>query len=97
MVREREAERLLVAGVRKLGGQAIKLAPTTNGVPDRLVLLPGGRAMLVELKSETGSLSPIQKHWQSVALKMGQDVRTLHGKDQVRVFLRSLEGENPST
>lgn len=45
--------------VRLLGGISYKLAPTTAGIPDRLVIFPGAM-WLVELKVEHGQLSQIQ-------------------------------------
>ena len=39
---EREIEKKLVDGVRKLGGRAYKfVSPGNDGVPDRIVVLPG--------------------------------------------------------
>lgn len=50
-MREREIERKLVKAVQKSGGLAVKLvSPGYDGMPDRLVLMPGGRAFFVELK-----------------------------------------------
>ena len=41
-MREKEIEKILVTGVKKLGGRAYKCAsPGNDGVPDRIVILPG--------------------------------------------------------
>ena len=49
---ERDVERKLVARIRKLGGIAYKFtARSRRSVPDRCVLLPGGRVVFVELKA----------------------------------------------
>lgn len=90
---EREVEATLVSGVRKLGGQTFKLIPVAKGLPDRLVVLPGGRVFFVELKTVTGRASSAQRLWQSRLLRIGADVRTLYGKDQVQSFLSALEEE----
>lgn len=51
-IRESTIEKHLVAEVKKVGGIAYKLlSPGRRAVPDRLVLLPGGRAVFVECKS----------------------------------------------
>lgn len=43
-------EQRLVKAVRAMGGIAPKLvSPGTSGMPDRLVLLPGGRGIFVEV------------------------------------------------
>lgn len=52
IVREREVERKLVRDVKAAGGMAIKLtSPSVDGLPDRLVLLNGGKIGFVELKA----------------------------------------------
>lgn len=52
VVREREVERKLVREVKAAGGMAIKLtSPSVDGLPDRLVLLHGGKIGFVELKA----------------------------------------------
>ena len=58
---EKTLEKKLTDGIKKLGGAAIKYtSPYYIGMPDRLVLLPSGVVCFVELKSETGRLTPIQ-------------------------------------
>lgn len=63
--RPRESEASLEGFFRKrvrlVGGYTVKLAPTEAGIPDRLVIFPGNRLYLVELKAEGGRLSPIQQ------------------------------------
>lgn len=50
-LREKETERKLVRDVKAAGGMAIKLtSPSVDGLPDRLVLLNGGKIGFVELK-----------------------------------------------
>lgn len=53
-------ERRLCRVVQELGGATVKLVQG-EGLPDRLVLLPGGRAAFVELKKpEGGVVAPLQ-------------------------------------
>lgn len=47
---ETEIERKLVAVVKAQGGMCLKQTGIA-GIPDRLVLLPGGQAAFVELKA----------------------------------------------
>lgn len=50
---EKAIERRLVNKVRALGGLCLKFASASmTGYPDRLVCLPGGKAVWVELKSK---------------------------------------------
>ena len=51
-MREREVEAALVKAVKARGGICPKwVSPGLDGVPDRIVLLPGGKVGFVELKA----------------------------------------------
>lgn len=51
-IRESTIEKHLVSEVKKAGGMAYKfVSPGRRSVPDRLVLLPGGRVVFVECKA----------------------------------------------
>jgi len=51
-MREQEIELQLVRAVKKMGGRAVKfMSPGFDGMPDRLVLLPGGKCGFVEVKA----------------------------------------------
>ena len=51
-MRESRIERMLVREVKKSGGIALKfVSPGTAGVPDRILLFPGGRIVFAELKA----------------------------------------------
>lgn len=78
---------------RRLGGMVIKLAPTVKGLPDRIVLLPGGRIQLVELKTTSGSLSAIQRIKHDRILELGTEVAVLSGRAEVD---RWVEKQFPS-
>lgn len=93
-MRESAVERRLVQGVKKAGGLALKfVSPGHAGVPDRLVLLPKGRVIFVELKTTTGSLSPLQIDTHNRLRALGCDVRTLYGSDYVTAFLEEISHE----
>ena len=87
-MKESQIEAKLVRMVRNQGGLCYKfVSPGNPGVPDRLILLPGGRVVFVELKTETGRLANIQQ-WQIEEMqKRGADVRVLKGLDQVKRFV----------
>lgn len=89
---EKDIEKILVTEVRKLGGRAYKwVSPGNDGVPDRIVILPGLQPIFVELKTETGRLSAIQKIQIDRLRKMKQNVKILYGESQVRDFLEDCE------
>lgn len=56
------------------------MIPVEKGAPDRLVLLPGGWIELVELKTDTGVISPKQRHWHSRAAMLGTVVYVIVGE-----------------
>lgn len=91
-MRESEVEKLLVGGIRKLGGRAFKwVSPGNDGVPDRIVVLPGLPAVFVELKTVTGKLTPLQRVQLKRLRDMGQAVRVLYGECEVATFLEECE------
>ena len=91
-MRESTIEARLAREVRKLGGLCYKVtSPGAPGVPDRIIILPGGLVVFVELKTEIGRLAKIQK-WQIEELrKRGANVRVLKGMDQVLAFLEEVK------
>ncbi len=74
--------------IRKRGGLYYKfVSPGNPGVPDRLVVLPGGRVVFVELKTAVGKLSSLQR-WQIDQMRaLGLDVRTVRGWDEAKTFV----------
>lgn len=60
-MREKEIESALVRAVKARGGLAIKfVSPGLSGVPDRLVLMPGGHVAFIELKAPGRKMRPLQ-------------------------------------
>ena len=60
-MRESYVESKLTTEVKKRGGLAVKfVSPGLDGVPDRLVLFPGGRLAFVEMKALGKKMRPLQ-------------------------------------
>jgi len=58
---EKDIEQKLKKLVKKQGGIALKLtSPGNAGMPDRLILFPGGRVIFVETKAPGKGLRPLQ-------------------------------------
>lgn len=88
---ESTIERRLVNGIKNAGGVAWKfVSPGHSGVPDRIVMLPGGKIIFVELKTKTGALTPLQIETHNRLRALGVEVRTLYGKDYVDSFLEEI-------
>ena len=89
---EKDIERRLVEGVKKLGGLCYKfVSPGTQGVPDRLIITAQGRVIFAELKTDTGVLTKVQKHTISQMLLRHADVRVVYGIEQVKELLAEIE------
>jgi hypothetical protein len=81
---ENRIERRLVERAKQSGGMAIKwVAPAMAGVPDRIVFLPGGRVIFVELKAPGKQSTPLQVRIQQMLLDLGADVRVLDSLEAV--------------
>lgn len=77
-MRERTVEQHLVNGLERIGLPCIKFIPDLmRGMPDRMVLLPGGRIIWVELKTDTGHLEPIQQVRHRELRQAGQRVEVV--------------------
>ena len=88
---ESRIERRMGEMVTRRGGLYYKfVSPGQPGVPDRIIVVPGGQCVFVELKTEVGRLSNIQK-WQIERMKkMGLDVRKVSGWEQARALVEEL-------
>lgn len=90
---EKKIERHLVESIKRIGGMCLKfVSPSTSGVPDRLIILPEGRIIFTEIKTDKGRLSKIQKFIIDEMKKRGADVRVLYGLKDVKEFIAEIEG-----
>jgi hypothetical protein len=88
-MRESTIEAYLRDQVKELGGRAYKfVSPGNDGVPDRLVCLPGGRAAFVELKAPGKKPTKLQKIQQSKLEELGFLVFTMDSKSDVNAFIQ---------
>lgn len=95
---EAKIERALVEGVKSLGGVAIKIAPVSFvGLPDRLILLPGGIAAFVELKSPGEEPTPRQHFWLRKLRALGFLAGWVADLDGVDALFRRLIARLPRT
>lgn len=70
------------------------MAPTEVGIPDRVVLIPGGTVWFVELKRARGGVvSPKQRVIHSKISHGGHNVVVLAGVDEVKMWIRERESE----
>lgn len=92
MQREAKIEEWLVKQIKDMGGIADKfVSPANPGVPDRLIVMPPGKIYFVELKTEIGRLSNIQKWQRERYAKCGAEVRVIKGMEQAKEFIKELK------
>lgn len=70
---ERDIEGKLIKIAKYHGGKCLKwVCPGWSGVPDRIILLPGGKILFVETKRPKGSkVSALQKKWREWLTGLG--------------------------
>ncbi|WP_306463595.1 VRR-NUC domain-containing protein [Siminovitchia fortis] len=88
MIREKDIENYLRNQVKKIGGIAYKFeSPGNAGVPDRLVLLPGGRVHFVELKAPGKKPTALQLAQHRKINKLHSRVLIIDSKEKVDRFI----------
>lgn len=95
--REKEIEQKLTDMVKNHGGFCLKwVCPGWAGVPDRIVLMPGGRVFFVELKRpKGGEVSSLQRWWVGKLRALGFWAGFIHNNAELAEFalaLRSVGG-----
>lgn len=92
-LREKQIEKKLVEAVRRNGGLAPKfVSPGMAGVPDRLVLLPGGHGAFVELKAPGKVMRPLQLRRKSQLENLGFKVFCVDGVEQIGGVIDEIRG-----
>jgi len=92
-MRESFIEAKLRKAIQALGGICIKFTSpgSMDGVPDRIILLPGGRIYFVETKSPAGKLSAIQRFVHKTFAKLGFPVRVIGTLEELAAFINEIK------
>ena len=91
-MKESVVEKRLATEVKKRGGLAVKfVSPGFNGVPDRLVLFPGGRMAFVELKAPGETMRPLQQYRAKQLMALGFRVYTVDRKEMIGGILDEIQ------
>ena len=90
-MREKIIEQHLVKAVKNRGGIAPKLvSPGFDGMPDRLVLLPGGKIGFVEVKAPGKEPRPLQVARHGLLRRLGFKVYILDAPEQIGGILDEI-------
>lgn len=90
-MRESKIEKALVTQVKSIGGLAWKfVSPGTAGVPDRLVILPDGRTIYVELKRPGQKPGPLQEYRRKQLQERGHEVYVIDTIEGVKAFIQEV-------
>lgn len=90
-MREKTIEQHLVKAVKSSGGIAPKLVcPGFDGMPDRLVLLPGGKIGFVEVKAPGKEPRPLQVARHGLLRRLGFKVYVLDAPEQIGGILDEI-------
>jgi len=91
-VREREIEQKLVRAVKAMGGIAPKfVSPGYDGMPDRIILLPGGKIAFVEIKAKGCKPRPLQLQRHETLQRLGFKVFVLDDAGQIGDIIRDIQ------
>ena len=90
-MRERDLERYTTMFIKSHGGLALKFtSPGYAGVPDRLVLMPGGKMCFMELKAPGRKTRPLQVRRIEQLRALGFKVYVVDGKEEIGGIINAL-------
>ena len=82
-MRETKVENEVVAMVKLMGGMCLKwVSPGFTGVPDRIIMLPGGRIIFAEIKAPGEKPRPRQKRVHDQLRGLGFKVMVIDDADK---------------
>ena len=91
-MREKQVEQKLVRAVKARGGICPKfVSPGFDGMPDRIVLLPGSHFGFVEVKAPGEVPSPLQISRHRLMKKMGFQVYVLDDPEKIGGILDEIQ------
>ncbi|MCO7125097.1 VRR-NUC domain-containing protein [Sporolactobacillus shoreicorticis] len=92
-MQESRLERRLEREVKRLGGIAAKwVSPGLAGVPDRILLFPGGRIIFVEMKAPGKPLRVLQAKRRQQLTNLGFKAIKIDSDQQIDDLIREVTG-----
>ena len=89
---EKDLERRLNREIKQMGGKSVKVYnPWDVGFPDRMLLMPGGRVVFVELKSTGERPRAIQRVKHEKLRALGYEVRVIDNFVELKQFINEIQ------
>lgn len=87
-MKESDIERFFVDECKKSGWLALKfISPSMSGLPDRIVLMPGGRLFFAELKAPGKKPRRLQKAVHARLTRLGFRVCVIDSKAAAKMYI----------
>ena len=91
---EKGIESRLRKDVKAAGGLALKfVSPGYAGVPDRVVLMPGGMMCFAELKAPGKVMRPLQMRRKKQLESLGFKVFCIDSMEQIKDLINEMGGD----
>jgi len=88
---EKQVEAYFKKRVEEIGGKTYKfVSPANRGVADRIACLPDGSTWFVEIKTEGGTISPLQRVFATEMFRLKQNYTVLWSKGDVDEWVASI-------
>lgn len=95
-MREKTVESKFTSAVKAKGGLAVKFtSPGFNGMPDRLVMFPGGRIAFVEVKAPGETLRPLQRSRLKLLRRLGFKAFVLDNTSDIPKIIEEVMQNDP--
>lgn len=90
-LQEKFIERELVSKLKKVGVESIKFEVLgKRGMPDRIILIPGGRVVFAEVKSPGEKLRPLQEKRKRELENLGFKVYVIDSKTEIDELVKQI-------
>ena len=94
MIRENDIERFFKKEVEKHGGLVWKfVSPNQSGVPDRIVMMPGGKVVFAEIKAPGKKPRPLQLAVIDKIARLGITTWVIDSRVLVHSFIEQYQRE----